>query len=90
MWTAGDAMRRFARLLPERPDGCPLMGFLPTIPHDAPPRALRCRVAVATTLLAGLELARDGTVWLDQAADWMPIHVTSRVNGEAVAHVSPA
>jgi hypothetical protein len=35
-------------------------------------------------------LARDGTVWLDQAADWMPIHVTSRVNGEAVADVSPA
>ena len=64
------------------------MGFLPTIPHDAPARARRCRVAVATTLLAGLELARDGTVWLDQAADWMPIHVTSRVNGEAVAHVS--
>jgi segregation and condensation protein A len=90
MWTAGDAMRRFARLLPERVEGCPLAAFLPTIPRDAPRRALRCRVAVATTLLAGLELARDGTVWLDQAADWMPIHVTSRVNGEAVAVVSPA
>jgi segregation and condensation protein A len=85
LWTAGDAMRQFARLLPERPDGCPLTAFLPTIPSDAPGRARRCRVAVATTLLAGLELARDGTVMLDQAADWMPIHVTSRVNREAVA-----
>jgi segregation and condensation protein A len=91
LWTAGDAMRQFARLLPEPPDGCPLAAFLPTIPRDAPGRALRCRVAVATTLLAGLELARDGTVWLDQAADWMPIHVTSRAKGEAVADdiVSP-
>jgi segregation and condensation protein A len=85
LWTAGDAMRQFARLLPERPDGCPLAAFLPTIPHDAPARALRCRVAVATTLLAGLELARDGAVLLDQAADWMPIHVTRRANGETVA-----
>jgi segregation and condensation protein A len=89
MWTAGDALRRFARLLPERPDGGPLAGFLPTIPRDAPARALRCRVAVATTLLAGLELARDGTVWLEQAADWTPIQVTGRANGEAVDHFPP-
>ena len=85
LWTAGDAMRQFARLLPEPPDGCPLTAFLPTIPRDAPGRASRCRAAVATTLLAGLELARDGTVWLDQAADWMPIHVTNRAHGGAVA-----
>ena len=79
LWTAGDAMRQFVRLLPDPPDGCPLAVFLPTIPHDAPGRAVRCRVAVATTLLAGLELARDGTVLLDQAADWMPINVTRAV-----------
>ena len=85
LWTAGDALRQFARLLPERPDGGLLAGFLPTIPRDAPERVLRCRVAVATTLLAGLELARDGAVWLDQAADWRPIHVTRRADGEAAA-----
>jgi segregation and condensation protein A len=85
LWTAGDAMRQFGRLLPELAHGCPLAAFLPTIPRDAPARALRCRVAVATTLLAGLELARDGAVLLDQAADWMPIHVTRRANGETVA-----
>jgi segregation and condensation protein A len=85
LWTAGDAMRQFGRLLPELADGCPLAAFLPTIPRDAPARAQRCRVAVATTLLAGLELARDGAVLLDQAADWMPIHVTRRANGETVA-----
>ena len=92
MWTAGDATRQFVRLLPEPPDGRSFAALLPTIPRDAPGRVLRCRVAVATTLLAGLELARDGTVWLDQAADWMPIHVTRRANGEAVADdaVSPA
>jgi hypothetical protein len=62
-----------------------LVAFLPTIPHAAPARAVRCRVAVATTLLAGLELARDGTVLLHQAADWTLIHVRNRANGEAVA-----
>jgi segregation and condensation protein A len=85
LWTAGDAMGQFGRLLPELADDSPLAAFLPTIPRDAPARALRCRVAVATTLLAGLELARDGAVLLDQAADWMPIHVTRRANGETVA-----
>ena len=90
MWTAGDAMRQFAHVLPERPDGCPLSAFLPTIPRDAPQRARRCRVAVATTLLAGLELARDGTVWLDQAADWMPIQVTGRADGAGRCCTDPA
>jgi segregation and condensation protein A len=84
LWTAGDAMRQFARLLPEPPDGCPLAALLPTIPHDAPARALRYRAALASTLIAGLEQARTGAVLLDQAADWTPIHVTRRATGEAV------
>ena len=39
---------------------------------------MRCRVAVATTLVAGLELARDDALTLDQDADWTPIRVSCR------------
>ena len=85
LWTAGDAIRQFSRLLPGLPAGSPLAAFLPTIPSGAPARALRCRVAVATTLFAGLELARDGAVVLDQDADWRPIRVSRRANGDADA-----
>ena len=85
LWTASDAMRQFARLLPELPDGSPLAAFLPHIPDDAPARALRCRAAMASTLIAGLERARDGALVLDQDADWMPIRITRRANLSSVA-----
>ena len=73
-------MRQLLRLLPELPDGSPLTAFLPRIPDDAPARALRCRAAVSSTLIAGLEHARDGALVLDQDADWMPIRITRRAN----------
>jgi segregation and condensation protein A len=80
LWTASDALAQFSRLLAALPDGSPLTAFLPSIPGDAPGRALRCRVAVASTLIAGLERARDGALMLDQEADWMPIRVRRRAN----------
>jgi len=42
------------------PNGGALGVFLPRIAADAPDRDLRCRAALASTLLAGLELARNG------------------------------
>src|SRR5271165_208794 len=75
LWTAGDAIRQIARLLAELPDGSPLAAFLPKIDRDAPKWPLRCRAAIAGTLIASLELARDGTVALEQDGDWMPIRV---------------
>jgi segregation and condensation protein A len=80
-WTTGEAMRQIAKLLPGLPDPAPLAAFLPKIDRDAPTRALRCRVAAATTLVAGLELARNGGVALDQDAGWMSIRVTRRETG---------
>jgi hypothetical protein len=53
--------------------------------RQAPARALRHRAALASTLIAGLELARDGTLGPEQAADWTPIHVTRHGNGDAGA-----
>jgi segregation and condensation protein A len=80
LWTASNAIAHLLRLLAVLPDGSPLTAFLPTIPCDAPARTLRCRVALASTLIAGLECARDGALVLDQDADWMPIRVSRRAN----------
>ena len=67
------------------PDGSPLWALLPPIARDAPARPLRCRAAVASTLIAALEQARDGALALDQAADWMPIRVTRRAPDDSAA-----
>jgi segregation and condensation protein A len=89
LWTATDALRRIARLLAELPNGSPLAAFLPKIDRDAPKRPLRCRAAIASTLIAGLELARDGTVALEQDGDWMPIRVDRQPRVEPVPGSGP-
>ncbi len=78
LWTASDATRRIARLLLGLTEPAPLVAFLPRMDSDAAKRTLRCRVAVASTLVAGLELARDHALTLDQDADWTPIRVARR------------
>ena len=55
-----------------------LAALLPPITGDDPGKALRCRAAVAGTLVAGLELARDGALALDQDAAWTDIRVSRR------------
>ena len=55
--------------------GASLAHFLPEVPVDAPERALRCRVAVAGTFLAGLELTRDGSIAVQQEIAWASVHV---------------
>jgi segregation and condensation protein A len=74
LWTVSDAIARLRELLVALPDGSPLCAFLPHLGAD-PARPLRCRAALASTLLAGLELARDGALALDQEAAWRPIHL---------------
>jgi segregation and condensation protein A len=76
LWTARDAMRQIASLLPGLTEPTPLAAFLPRIDNEAAKRALRCRVAVASTLIAGLELARGGALSLEQDGDWKPIRVS--------------
>jgi segregation and condensation protein A len=80
LWTASNAPAHVARLLAVLPDGSPLEAYLPTIPLDAPQRALRHRAAVASTLIAALERARDGALSLEQESAWMPIRLTRRVD----------
>jgi segregation and condensation protein A len=91
LWTASDAIRQMTRLLAELPDSSPLAAFLPKIDRDAQKRPLRCRAATASTLIASLELARDGTVALEQDGDWRPIRVGRRHQTElASSGGSPA
>jgi segregation and condensation protein A len=89
LWTATDAIRRIARLLAELPNGSPLAAFLPKIDRDASKRPLRCRTAIASTLIASLELARDGTVALEQDGAWMPIRVGRHRRAEPVPGGGP-
>jgi segregation and condensation protein A len=91
LWTASDAIRQMTRLLAELADSSLLMTFLPKIDRDTPKRPLRCRAAIASTLIASLELARDGTVALEQDGAWMPIRVGRRHQAElASSGGSPA
>ena len=61
-WKVSDAAARIARLLDSLPDGVELGTFLPKIAGGCACRALHCRAAVAATIVAALELTRDGAV----------------------------
>jgi segregation and condensation protein A len=74
-WTVGAATERVRQLLAVLPDGSELRAFLPAMGADAPQREVRCRAALASTVVAGLELARTGDLRLEQAEAWMPIHL---------------
>ena len=69
LWSVQDALGRLGQLLGSLPDWAALERFLP--PVMAGP--LERRAALAATLLAGLELAREGTVRLRQDAAFSPI-----------------
>ena len=74
-WGVGDASARIIRLLQERPEGRELEVFLPKVAGTGSGRALQCRAAVAATFVAGLELARGGTLTLDQDGPWQPVRL---------------
>ena len=81
-WSALDARERILQLLADSPDDAPLDRFVPEIPTQAEiettaPLPLRRRAAVASTLIAGLELARDGVVALHQPAPFAAITLSA-------------
>ena len=69
LWSVQDALRRLADLVGSLPDWATLERFLP----DALSGPLERRAALASTLLAGLEMARGGAVRLRQERDFGPI-----------------
>ncbi len=78
MFTVQDALGRLARLLGSLPDWSALDRFLPEDLADPVQR----RAALASTLLAGLEMARDGTVRLRQEQAFGPILLRRGESGE--------
>ncbi len=69
LWTVQDALARLAAMLGSVPDWASLERFLP----DALAGPLERRAAVASTLLAGLEMARRGALRLRQDQQFGPI-----------------
>jgi segregation and condensation protein A len=77
LWRVPDALARLRRLLPALPEGAPLERFLPeTAAGDDPgAAALQRRAALASTLLAGLELEREGGAVLGQDKTFGPVRI---------------
>jgi segregation and condensation protein A len=69
LWTVQDALERLARLVGGLPDWGDLLHFLPEQVLDPVER----RAAMASTLVAGLEMARGGGIELRQEAAFGPI-----------------
>ena len=59
LWRIPDAVLRITGLLQQHPGGLPLERCLPVVAPTASNRPLRLRAALASTLVAGLELARE-------------------------------
>ncbi len=77
LWSVKDALRRLGALLGSLPDWASLEQFLPETLEGA----LERRAAYASTLLAGLELARAGAVRLRQERAFGPILVRRAPDG---------
>jgi hypothetical protein len=71
------------QLVAELPDGSDLFLFVPKLAPDVPALSLRTRVAVCSTLVAGLELARGAEIRLQQAETWGTVTVHAAVGMSA-------
>jgi segregation and condensation protein A len=76
LWRAPEALARLRALLPGLPEGAALEQLLPPVPAGKG-AGLWQRSAPASTLLAGLELSRDGAVLLEQEAAFKTVLVHS-------------
>ena len=72
-WTVRDALAHMRAMLETQPDDAPLGRFLPPLKQPAPDLTLRA--AVASTLVAGLELARIGQTRVQQEQTFSGITV---------------
>jgi segregation and condensation protein A len=83
-WPVHETIARLRQRMTLLPDRSPLSDYLPVIP-DGDQLVLRTRAAVASTLIAGLELARDGQLSLDQDDTWQAIRVGRRDADDAAS-----
>ena len=80
LWRVPEAIARVTALLNHQPDGLSLADCLPPIPAGAAKRQLRQRAALASTLVASLELARDAMLEVDQDKDFGTIILRARTD----------
>ncbi|TCZ53891.1 segregation and condensation protein A [Roseicella aquatilis] len=76
LWSVADALARIQQVLAETPAGGPLGRFLPPQEPDHPASRLQRRAAMASTLVAALELARDARLGLEQPVPFGEVHLT--------------
>ena len=82
LWQASEAIGLMRTRLGQLPNGSPLVAYLPPL-APGPDAGLRRRAALASTLVAGLELARDTVVTLEQNAPSAVIRVSRRHDASA-------
>jgi segregation and condensation protein A len=75
LWRVPHALAHMRRLLAGLPQGAALEAFLPEAMGQGAAARLQRRAALASTLVAGLELSRDGAAILDQDAAFGEVHV---------------
>ena len=75
LWRVPDALERMRELLPKVGEGADLITFLPLPFEERAKSKLQLRAALATTLMAGLELGREGVVALDQVEVFGTVHI---------------
>jgi segregation and condensation protein A len=73
LWRISDAIEWIQQLLPKYPEGAAMTAFMPAVPADDSNRTLKARAAVASTFVAGLELAKQEVLGLDQSTLFEPI-----------------
>ncbi|UFN51571.1 segregation/condensation protein A (plasmid) [Roseomonas sp. OT10] len=78
LWRVPDALEHIRAVLGHHPQGGDLALFLPPLPAEEPARPLKARAALASTLLAGLELARNGAVEMVQEEIFGAIRLYTR------------
>jgi segregation and condensation protein A len=74
LWRISDAMERIQKMLPDFPDGAPMVAFLPEVRPEDSKRALKARAAVASTFVAGLELVKQNVLGFGQASPFGDVH----------------
>jgi segregation and condensation protein A len=77
LWRAPDAVARIRSLLRVHPEGRALEFFLPDLPSEDADRELKARGAVSSTFLAGLELAKERDLDLEQGAPYGAVFLRS-------------
>ena len=78
-WPVQRSIARICDRLRVLPDGSALTSFLPDLDVETV-GSFQKRSALASTLVAGLELARDGRLRLDQAEAWQTILVSRQAD----------